>query len=719
MNAPEEPAAPPPRVLVGARRAVAALALAWALGLAALFAARLTYPLELEWMEGGSLHHALRLLRGEAIYAAPSIDFVPFLYTPLYPALLALLAGLGLPLGLALGRALSVAAIAAIAGGLWRLTAAEGKPRAHRAAAIGLFLAGYVFTYRWYDLARADALMLALLLWGLILLRRAEGAGWRPLVAGVLVAMAFWTKQTAAVMILASGVGGLALVAGEARGRRRARLVALALYTATVAALVLGGLAIGDARSEGWLWTYVFELHQRHPFNAERFSRKSWGMLLHSAPSLALLLGGLVGGRVVARVKALAGRRPRVNSASANIHVSRDMYWGAIFVAALLASALGYSTLWAEANAFIPAVLFGAAYLAVALPVGGRGEVAALALIALQLLFAALVEPTYQPIQERGIAAIDASYRWQELGRSLPDAGARARASALRAELLAFGERRGPGPGRELLALQRPWWSVLAGGPGHVGSMGLNDVAPEDQRRLQGELRAALAGGRFAAIWLEGEPPTWLRPALAGAFQVARRLHGDARVRPWTGYLSEAGMVTPYRGDQLYLVPCAARPPPAGARLLADFERGGSDGFRRSGAAFGRAGQPALSGDLPALGPHGGAALLGSAARRRGLAATGEARSPAFVAPAGAVLELLVGVSAGDRGGLLLFLEAADDPTIRAEMAPPATPAWALEPLRWPIPAALSDRPIHLVIRDESANAAIFVDDVWLIPGAG
>ena len=56
---------------------------------------------------------------------------------------------------------------------------------------------------------------------------------------------------------------------------------------------------------------------------------------------------------------------------------------------------------------------------------------------------------------------------------------------------------------------------------------------------------------------------------------------------------------------------------------------------------------------------------------------------------------------------------------MRMTSAPPATPAWALEPLRWPIPAALSDRPIHLVIRDESASAAIFVDDVWLIPGAG
>ena len=189
------------------RQLVVLLALSWALLLAVVVVARITFPLELEWMEGGSLHHALRLLRGEPLYGAPSVDFVPFLYTPLYPALLTFLAGIGLPLGLFLGRAVSVISGVAIACALWRLVAAENKPVAHRAAAVGLFLGGYVLCFRWYDIARADTMMFALLLWGVSLIRTAR-SGWRwPLLAGVLVALAFWTKQTAAVLIFASGLG--------------------------------------------------------------------------------------------------------------------------------------------------------------------------------------------------------------------------------------------------------------------------------------------------------------------------------------------------------------------------------------------------------------------------------------------------------------------------------------------------------------------------------
>src|SRR5207247_9527854 len=56
--------------------------------LARVFLLRLRYPLDLEWMEGGVLTHTLRLGRGQPLYAEPSVDFVSFLYTPLYPALL-------------------------------------------------------------------------------------------------------------------------------------------------------------------------------------------------------------------------------------------------------------------------------------------------------------------------------------------------------------------------------------------------------------------------------------------------------------------------------------------------------------------------------------------------------------------------------------------------------------------------------------------------------
>ena len=99
--------------VVWARRGVLALAGLWVVVLAICFGWRIGFALELEWMEGGSLHQALRLQQGLAIYPEPSAEFVPFLYTPLYTALLAML-GWALPLDFALARVVSVAACVAV-----------------------------------------------------------------------------------------------------------------------------------------------------------------------------------------------------------------------------------------------------------------------------------------------------------------------------------------------------------------------------------------------------------------------------------------------------------------------------------------------------------------------------------------------------------------------------------------------------------------------------
>jgi hypothetical protein len=209
--------------------------------------------------------------------------------------------------------------------------------------------------------------------------------------------------------------------------------------------------------------------------------------------------------------------------------------------AGLLVSALGYSTQWAEPNAFMPGVCFAAAWLAVVLPVG-RGEAVALGLVAAQLVFALVIEPRYQPIQDRGLAGLKDSYTRQDPWRTLPPADLRAQAAALRAEL-----EREPGP---ILALHRPWWSVLAGGPGHVGSMGIHDVPKDSRQAIEAALAAAVTAGQFSRVWLDGDPPAWLRGPLRRRYAPARRLEGEARVLPMSGYMSAAGMVTPWPGAQ-------------------------------------------------------------------------------------------------------------------------------------------------------------------------
>ena len=54
---------------------------------------RFGYPYDLEWMEGGLLQHAQRISDNQGIYVPPSVDFIPYLYTPLYPGLVAFLGG--------------------------------------------------------------------------------------------------------------------------------------------------------------------------------------------------------------------------------------------------------------------------------------------------------------------------------------------------------------------------------------------------------------------------------------------------------------------------------------------------------------------------------------------------------------------------------------------------------------------------------------------------
>src|SRR5262245_11397892 len=45
---------------------------------------RARFPYDLEWMEGGALVHVARILEGSPLYVPPSLEFTPYIYTPLY-----------------------------------------------------------------------------------------------------------------------------------------------------------------------------------------------------------------------------------------------------------------------------------------------------------------------------------------------------------------------------------------------------------------------------------------------------------------------------------------------------------------------------------------------------------------------------------------------------------------------------------------------------------
>jgi hypothetical protein len=217
------------------RAACALLALAHLVLFGYLVARRLTYPFDLEWMEGGMLLHARRILDGRPLYGPPSVDFVPYLYTPLYPVVLALL-GRVVGIGYVLGRVVSLGSLAAALALGYRAARRAGADWVSAAAAMACVLAAFRFTGAWYDLVRNDELFLALGMGGVA----CALAGRAPLAAGLLVA-SYFSKQTGSALLV------LGLIACAARGWRHA------LRYAAVAGGLWGALVwAGQARTHGW-----------------------------------------------------------------------------------------------------------------------------------------------------------------------------------------------------------------------------------------------------------------------------------------------------------------------------------------------------------------------------------------------------------------------------------------------------------------------------------
>jgi len=670
-------------------RVAAALSITWIAALVVVFALRFGFPLELEWMEGGVLHQARRFMHGEPIYPPPSEAFVPFLYTPLYAITLGTL-GHVFGLGYGLGRAISILAWVAIGLALHRAVVREGKSKVHALVTVGLWCSGYVFGFRWVDLARPDTMFLALAMWALVLLRESWGDWKKAALAGLLMALAFWTKQTAAVLIVASGIGALVIAPRQ--------IWPYALVIAIVDGI---GMALVDARTDGMLWQYVFELHQAHTFNDERFWKKTWGMFVHAAPWLTLLVLWLVAKLVapwVLRKRKLASRED--DRLRARLAAHRGLiFWTIMATAGALVSALGYSTQWAEPNAFLPGVCLGALWIGVALPRAGRDEAVALGLVAAQLLFSLVVEPRYQPIQSHGISALGKSYTWQDLDRTIPTSAQRDAAAELRARL----ERDRP----LVLALHRPWWSVLAGGDGHVGSMGISDVAADDRKRIEQALGTEVKAIAYDEIWFEGEPPPWLRPALRGRYKVAERRQGEGRVRPLSGWMSDAGMVTAYTADQIRMVPISAAVVPAGYTVLADFEDGTLQGVNAHGG-FGRRPVSGFTGDLPQPAGFGGEFWLSSAGAGGRIEVTGDAKLGPIAMTEGMVVMARIAV-VGERDDLAVTIVDAEGHELATLALPESSSVFA--DVAW---SAANTGDAYLHLRDEETAGAIMLDDVWL-----
>ena len=236
---------------------------------------RLTYPLDLEWMEGGMLMHAVRIAEGKGIYLPPSTEFVPYFYTPGYPVVLAIL-GTIFEIGYPLARSLS---LLAWLGTSWLMYSAVKRESSWKygVLSVGIYAALFRTNGAFYDIARPDSLFL-FFVFGALYVTRFSKSVRGALFAGVLCALGFLTKQTASVFFVAI------CVVQVTRSWREA--LACAGAGAVVA---VSGCLLLNLWSDGWFWTYIFEGHQGHVFIWNNILLEYWRDLLFLAPALLLL----------------------------------------------------------------------------------------------------------------------------------------------------------------------------------------------------------------------------------------------------------------------------------------------------------------------------------------------------------------------------------------------------------------------------------------------
>lgn len=470
---------------------------------------RAAFPFDLEWMEGGMITHAARVLRGEPIYAEPSVDFVPYFYTPFYSYVVAALSFVSGGLSFGLARAVSIAASLGTMGLVFAYVRRESTA-AWGAVAAGVLAMHFRMSGAFADLARPDSLGLFFVAASFFVASRfpsARGA----LAAALLAVLAFFTKQTMAVFVPAIALG---IVLED---RKRAAIyagVAFGLGVATTLAV--------DAATGGWFRFYIVEGHQGHAFLWNNFLREYWRDVFFLSPALLivpmaavardrwlrfLLLVGLpvVGVAIYARAteiefgphmyydevlygadRGLVFAIPLVGgvlfaAAALLLRKGDTVPRGVLFLwgAGLVASCLNHSTQWAYANCFMPAVL-GASFavpLTLHRMLEGRSvgvpAIAGALLLVLSFAFASaplVYVPSAQVPNEEDERAV----------------------AAFAAELETLGDK--------VWVPAHPFAEVARGGRVYAHQMGLGDVAFGGGL---GDLSSRLAAREWTAIVLD------------------------------------------------------------------------------------------------------------------------------------------------------------------------------------------------------------------------
>ncbi|MFB6264719.1 MAG: hypothetical protein ABEL76_14010 [Bradymonadaceae bacterium] len=655
--------------------------------LVAAFWSRFGFPFDLEWLDGQMMTGALRMARGQSYYHAPNLDFIPALYTPLYPAVLA---AIGTVAGISyqLGRAVSIACfvgVAVLAGTRW-IDGSDGidvEPAVPAAAVLGLgyFGAAYPWLQGWYDICRPDMLMCLLGFAGLAGVCRSglhrRQRFWRPDVAGwaALIALSFFAKQTGIFFVAAGGVGLLIL---DWR--------ALPAYVLAAGAVGLGGTGLLVLATDGWFWTFAYEYHQHHDTSREAFVE---GLYLPLA-RFPGLYGFVVLGTFAAVIERFLDADERRSADCA-------LFWVAVAILGLLAGAVGYATQWSYYNAFVPAVftaVFALAATASSLfNLVGRlpRRTAALATIVLLAALGGELIWNRWPADD----FVPDRSEWKH-GRALVD----------RMESV-------DGP---VFAPLFPWYTRLAGKRLFVHQNGVNDVTtsapgdcddvsayrrwmcPDLERRAYEvpELHRAIDEARFAAIF---HSPSY-------------DYTNDFDQYEYVEWFSKHELPTPPSGTPTADSGLWVREKPAelpeNARMVFDFESKTLPEWELTGDAWGDGPTTGPLGQQQPVGGYTGGRFMNSF--HGGDGPTGTARSPVFELD-GSTLHLQVG-GGRDPEDVRVELRSTSGEVLRSATGRDSE---MMREVIWDV-SGLRGREVRLALVDESSAGwgHLLVDSIWI-----
>jgi hypothetical protein len=412
---------------------------------------RISFPFELDWIEGGHVAQVQRILDGQPVYDKPSLDYTAAIYTPLYYYVSALF-GMAVGNGFFTLRLLSFVSSLGCFAFIFLIVHRRTSSSLASFVASFLYAATFSISGFFFDLAHPDSLFLLFLLVG-IYAYESKNIAVRTFVSPMFLFLSFFTKQQAVIVAIGLSLG--ALLSGKGFKRMAFALI--------FGVLVIGSFCAMGGFANEWYKYYIFDLPSQHGI----YRRGLTLFWIEDLPKLGIALCFCY--------VAFAWRRVEERTSE---RISQDvLLFGSLFLASFL-SRIHYGS-WI--NILMPLHAGIAIYFGIGLDLCLKrfGRVASLKLLVVLATLFQFLSLTFDPQEQIPNPAV------KQAGEKLLQ-----RISTI--------------PG-EVYWWDHPWYLHMLGKPMQAQEMAIDDVIrARKQGRwkqvLEQEMAAAVASGRYEAF---------------------------------------------------------------------------------------------------------------------------------------------------------------------------------------------------------------------------